>query len=54
MVHPYLEAYFKNGIISHQVKWLLKYKKWIPVRGITDNRLLEYKFVNKNNEEITL
>ncbi len=54
LVHPYLEAYFKNGVISRQVKWLLKYKKWIPVRGITDNRLLEYKFVNKNNEEITL
>ena len=54
LVHPYLEAYFINGLISRQVKWLFKYKKWINVRGITDNRLLEYKFVNKNNEEITL
>jgi ribonuclease G len=54
LVHPYLEAYFINGIISRQMKWLFKYKKWVSVRGITDNRLLEHKFVNKNNEEITL
>ena len=54
LFHPYLEAYFKNGTFSRQMKWLWKYKKWIPVRGITDNNLLEYKFVNKNNEEITL
>jgi ribonuclease G len=54
LVHPYLEAYFKNGIISRQVKWLFKYKKWISVRGVTENHLLEYKFVNDKNVEITL
>lgn len=54
LVHPYLEAYFKNGLISRQVKWFFKYKKWIPVRGISANHLLQYKFENKNKEEITL
>ncbi len=54
LVHPYLEAYFKNGIISRQVKWLFKYKKWVSVRGVTENHLLEYKFVNDKNVEITL
>ena len=54
LVHPYLGAYFKNGIISRQLKWLFKYKKWVPVRGITDNQLLEYKFVDNQNQEITL
>lgn len=54
LVHPYLEAYFKNGLISKQVKWFFKYKKWIPVRGITSHHLLEYSFVDKNNEVITL
>jgi ribonuclease G len=54
LVHPYLDAYFKNGIISRQLKWLFKYKKWVPVKGITDNQLLEYKFVDKENQEITL
>ncbi len=54
LVHPYLEAYFKNGMISRQVKWLFKYKKWVSVRGVTENHLLEYKFVNDKNVEITL
>lgn len=53
-VHPYLEAYFKKGFISKQVKWLFKYKKWVPVRGNSANHLLQYSFVNKKNEEITL
>ncbi len=54
LVHPYLEAYFKKGIVSRQVKWFLKYKKWVPVRGMSSQNLLQYSFVNKNNEEITL
>ena len=54
LVHPYLEAYFKKGIISRQVKWLFKYKKWITVRGVTAHHLLQYSFVNKINEEIAL
>lgn len=54
LVHPYLEAYFTKGFISRQVKWLFKYKKWVQVRAVTANHLLQYSFVNKNNEEITL
>ncbi len=54
LVHPYLQAYFTKGIISIQVKWFYKYKKWIQVRSVTANHLLQYSFVNKNNEEITL
>jgi ribonuclease G len=54
LVHPYLEAFFKKGIFSRQVKWFFKYKKWITVRGVTAHHLLQYSFVNKKNEEITL
>lgn len=53
-VHPFVEAYFKTGIISRQIKWFFKYKKWIPVRGNTDNSLLEYAFVNKENKTIEI
>lgn len=53
-VHPYLESYFKKGLISRQVKWFFKYKKWIPVRGNSANHLLQYSFVNDKKEEITL
>lgn len=53
-VHPYLEAYFKRGILSRQRKWFLKYKKWIDVQGVTSHHLLEYSFKDKNNNEIAL
>jgi len=53
-VHPYLESYFKHGTMSKQMKWFLKYRQWIPVRGLSSQPLLEYSFVNKNNEEISL
>jgi ribonuclease G len=54
LVHPYLEAYFKNGLFSRRFKWFMKYKKWIQVRGVTANNLLQYTFVNEKNEEIAL
>jgi ribonuclease G len=54
LVHPYLEAFFKKGVISPQVKWYFKYKKWIPVRGLSSQNLLQYSFVDKSNEEIAL
>ncbi|MFN5149907.1 MAG: ribonuclease E/G [Flavobacteriia bacterium] len=54
LVHPYLEAFFKKGLISRRMKWFFKYKKWIQVRGVTAHHLLQYSFVNKDNEEIAL
>ncbi|WP_300666604.1 Rne/Rng family ribonuclease [Fluviicola sp.] len=54
LVHPYLEAYFKKGLISKQWKWFFKYKKWIDVRGVTAHHLLEYSFRDKDNNEIAL
>lgn len=54
LVHPYLESHFKKGLMSRQMKWFFKYKKWIPVRGSSANHLLQYSFVNDKNEEITV
>jgi ribonuclease G len=53
-VHPYLHSYFTKGLFSRQWKWFMKYKQWIPVTSRTDNQLLEYRFKNKDNQEITL
>lgn len=53
-VHPFLEAYIKKGLKSLSRQWWLKYKKNIPVRGITKFHFLEYQFVNSNNEKIEL
>ena len=51
-VHPYIESYFKKGLFSKQVKWYFQYKKWIPVKGLTDHHFLQYSFRNKQNEEL--
>ena len=51
-VHPYIESHFKRGIFSKQMKWFFKYKKWIPVTGITNLHLLQYVFKGKDGEVI--
>jgi len=53
-VHPYLESYFKKGLISRQVKWFMKYKKWISIQPDSSNHLLEYSFLDDKKEEIAL
>lgn len=53
-VHPYLYAYFTVGLFSKRLKWLLKYKKWINLAEDSSLGVTEYKFINKQNEEIEL
>src|SRR5690554_2211759 len=53
-VHPYIESHFKRGLLSKQVKWFLKYKKWIPVTGVTNFHLLQYAFKDKKGEIVKL
>jgi ribonuclease G len=53
-VHPYLYAYFTKGFISQRVKWYLKYKRWIRLVQDTSMAIVEYKFLNKEGEEINL
>jgi ribonuclease G len=53
-VHPYLYAYFTLGILSKRIKWLFKYKKWINLAEDSSLGVTEYKFINKQNEEIEL
>ena len=51
-VHPYMAAYVTKGIRSIQFNWFLKYKKWIKVRAEKNYHLLEYQFLNGNNDII--
>ncbi len=53
-VHPYIESHFKRGIISKQMKWFLKFKKWVPIVGVTDYHLLQYSFKDKSGKVIDL
>ena len=53
-LHPYLHAYFTKGFISTRVKWYLKYKRWVNIVIDTSLAVTEYKFLNKEGEEIQL
>lgn len=54
LVHPYLAAFFTKGLISKQLKWFFKYKKWIPVKSVSANHLVEYSFLDKNDNKIVI
>lgn len=49
-LHPFLASYFTKGIISKQVKWLLKYKIWIKVKSVTSYSFMEYHFFHGTEE----
>ncbi len=53
-LHPFLHAYFTKGIISRQVKWYFKYKKWVRLVKDSSLALLEYQFRNNVGEKIEL
>ncbi len=54
ILHPFIYAYYKEGIISRQVKWFIKYKKWINLVKDTSLGIVEYHFLNKNGDIIEL
>ena len=29
--HPFVEAYLTKGLMSQQMKWFIKYKKWVTI-----------------------
>lgn len=53
-VHPYIEAYIKQGLISRQVKWYFKYGQWIKVKANPSYQITEFRFMNAKDEEIKL
>lgn len=54
MVHPFVYAYYKEGIISKQMKWFFKYKKWVNLIKDSTLGLMEYHFLDKDGEEFEL
>jgi ribonuclease G len=53
-IHPYVEAYIKKGGMfrSLQWKWYKTYKQWVKVQGVSSQGIMEYKFFNKDMDEI--
>jgi len=54
ILHPYIYAYLTKGFISQQVKWYLKFKRWIKIKPDKSYHFLEYHFFNKNDDEIKI
>ena len=53
-VHPYLYAYFTKGIINQRMKWFFKYNQWIGVEQDSSLAITDFRFVNKEEEEIQM
>ncbi len=54
-VHPYIAAYLKKGLLTSQVvKWYRQYYKWIKVTSDDDFAVNQYKFFDRNDDEIRL
>ncbi len=54
VVHPFIEAYLTKGLISKRRRWQLKFKRSIKVKASPAMAYLDFKFFNKNEEEIIL
>lgn len=52
--HPFVYAYLRKGFPSMQMKWFMKYRKWIKFKSNNAHHFLEYHIFNKNNDEIKL
>lgn len=55
-VHPYIEAFIKKGGIfrSLQWKWYFEHKQWVKVQSAVNQGMMEYKFYNKEMDEIAV
>ena len=54
IVHPFIESYLKQGFISKNWKWMMKYKKVINILADANLPLPEFKIVDKDKEEIKI
>jgi len=54
VLHPYLFAYFTKGWTNKRMKWFFKYNKWVNLIEDSSLPVTEYKFLNKEMEEIEL
>ena len=53
-VHPYIYAYITKNIFSIRLNWYFKFRKWIRIIPMSSYHFLEYRFFNKEDDEIKL
>ena len=52
--HPYIEAFLKRGFPSRQMRWFMKYNKWVRIIANPDYPLSDYRFYEGNDDEIRM
>ena len=52
VVHPYIHAYLTKGFFSKQWNWFLRFSRWIRIVARPSFAVVEFKFYNKNNDQI--
>ncbi len=51
-VHPFIEAFLTKGLMSIQMKWFLKYKKWVTIIPRDSFKYLEFRLYNNDKKEL--
>lgn len=51
-VHPFIEAFLTKGLMSIQMKWFLKYKKWVTIIPRDSFKYLEFRLYNSDKKEL--
>ncbi len=54
ILHPFVYSYYKQGFISRQMKWFMKYKRWVNLVKDTSLGIIDYHFLNAKGDEIEL
>lgn len=53
-VHPYVAAYLKKGLFPLFRRWNFRYGIWLKVEAIPSFNMLEYRFLDRDENEIDL
>ena len=53
-LHPYLYAYFTQGLFSKRLRWFVKYREWIQLKEDSSMGLTDFQFVNRQGEALEL
>lgn len=54
VLSPYVYAFMRARFCAYQRKWLRLYHRWIRLRVSSSSGFLEYKFIDRNGDEIKL
>ena len=51
-VHPYLRAYFLQGVVSPRLRWFFRYRCWIRIKEDAAIGITEYRIENAKGEAL--